>query len=339
MFIALLFILLILGNFLLTVVTIAVLIYSNQKEIQYFLQNRGFQVDLKQCTINSVNFSFLKYMKLNIKKSTIIGAGVLLLLFLAARSAFIVIEHGTVGVLTRFGRVTGQVLAPGLNFKIPFIDAAVIYNTQKIIYETSDTPTDSMADYTDFPVDTTTQDGQQITVRYSVRFSVNPEKVTWVANNLGKEEEIVEKIVKTDSRIHTRNVPRQYSANDLYTGNVQEVQMKIAEQLEPIFITNGLILDEFGIRSIKFNLEYVDAIESKQIEAEKVITEQNIAEQEKFKKQAQITKAEGEAEAQRLQQQTLTNEILQKMWIEKWDGQLPTYQGSGTPLIQLPEKQ
>jgi hypothetical protein len=37
-----------------------------------------------------------------------------------------------------------------------------------------------------------------------------------------------------------------------------------------------------------------------------------------------ITKAEGEAEAQRLQQQTLTKELIQKLYIEKWDGKLPT---------------
>jgi outer membrane protein TolC len=60
-----------------------------------------------------------------------------------------------------------------------------------------------------------------------------------------------------------------------------------------------------------------------QVEKEKVITEQYIAQQEEFKKKASITKAEGEAAAQRLQQATLSNNLIKKLWIEKWNGILP----------------
>lgn len=212
---------------------------------------------------------------------------------------------------------------PGINFKMPFIESKIIYNTKKVIYETSDTPTQSDADYTDYPVDTNTLDGQPISIKYSIRFSVDPDKVTWVANNLGDEKEIIEKVVKTDSRVYVRGVAREYVAADLYTGNIIEVQEKIENVLRDKFIENGLILDEFGIRSIKFSDEYIQAIEQKQIEKEKVTTEKYIAEQEEFKKVASITRAEAEAETQRLLQVTISDLILKKMWIEKWNGQLP----------------
>ena len=267
--------------------------------------------------------------------SILIGFAVLLLIA-TALSSFVTVQYGTVGVLTRFGQVTERVLHPGLNFKIPFIERAVIYRTQKIVYETSDNPLTSEADYTDLPVDTTTKDGQVIELRYSVRFSIDPLQATWVANNLGTEEDVIQKIVKTDSRIHARNIPKEFNAGDLYTGNIQDVQDRISDQLAPIFEANGLILDEFGIRNISFSEQYVQAVEAKQIAKEGVITEQNQAEQEKFRKEAAITKAQGEAEAQRLQQQTLSAQLLNKLWIEQWDGRLPQYMGGGTPLIQLP---
>lgn len=38
-----------------------------------------------------------------------------------------------------------------------------------------------------------------------------------------------------------------------------------------------------------------------------------------------LVAAEAEAEANRLKQQALTPQILEKMWIEKWDGKLPQY--------------
>jgi len=331
------------GNLPLAIVLTAFLIALNWEEVQYFLQKQGVQVNVPKSqgiptpNIPKPNFSSIKSAMPKPNKKIIFLILVVIGAIWVASSSYVIIKHGTVGVVTRFGKVTGQVYEPGLHFMVPMVDKVVTYNTKKIIYETSDTPLTSMADYTDYPVDTTTKDGQQITVRYSVRFSVDPEKVTWIANNLGNEVEIVEKVVKADSRIHTRNVPKQYPASDLYTGNVEDVINMVGEKLTPIFEENGLLLDEFGIRSISFTPEYVDAIESKQIEAEKVITEQNRAEQEKYKKEASITKAQGEAEAQRLQQETLTTQLLQKLWIEKWDGQLPTYQGGGTPLIQLPE--
>lgn len=252
------------------------------------------------------------------------------------------VQYGTIGVVTRFGEIIGDPAKPGLHFKLPIVDKVVTYRTQKIIYETSRQPSVtgaeynssaeyqsslttnySNADYQDVAVDTTTKDGQQIAITYSVRFSINPDKIKNIATRLGTEEEVVDKIVKTDSRIRARNIPRGFSAIDLYTGNIDQVSQKIEDELKPLFEENGLILDEFGIRAIIFDQEYVDAIEQKQIEKEKVTTEEFIAQQEEFKKAAQITKAEGEAEAQRLQQQTLTEELIKKLYIEKWNGVLP----------------
>ncbi len=260
-------------------------------------------------------------------KTTKIIGGVFIGIFalIVIFSTVFTVQYGTIGVLTRFGQIVGDPLKPGLHIKVPFVDNLIVYRTQKIIYETLANPNEgqSQADYQDFPVDTTTKDGQQISVRFSVRFSVNPNNVKAVAETLGTEEELVEKVIKTDARIWARNIPRGYAAIDLYTGNVEEVSKKIGEELKPRFEANGLILDEFGIRAINFQQDYVDAVEQKQVEKEKVITEQYIAQQEEFKKKASITRAEGEAAAQRLQQSTLSANLIKKLWIEKWNGILP----------------
>jgi hypothetical protein len=61
-----------------------------------------------------------------------------------------------------------------------------------------------------------------------------------------------------------------------------------------------------------------------------------------FKKQPKMLKPKltalsCQAEAQRLQRQTLTSEILQQQAIEKWNGQFPTVMGGGgtLPLINI----
>jgi len=73
----------------------------------------------------------------------------------ALADSVVQIEAGTVGVVKRFGQIVG-VFNPGLNFKMPFIDQVVIYRTQEIVYETSENPAESRADYRDYEVDTAT---------------------------------------------------------------------------------------------------------------------------------------------------------------------------------------
>lgn len=263
---------------------------------------------------------------------------IIVIIALLALSSLRLVKAGTVKVVTRFGRVTGRMLHPGAHFVIPIAEGTITYNTKKVTYEASNEPKRSMATYTDVPVDTTTLDGQQIKLNYTARFSIDPAKAGWIANNIGTEADVVEKIVKTDTRIHARNISRQFNAADLYTGNISQVQRAIEDRLRPIFEENGLILDEFGIRSIAFTDEYINAIEAKQIEKERVITEENIAKQEEFRKEARITRAEGQAEEQRLQRATLTNTLLMKMWIEKWSGEVPSVVtgDSGNLLFQIP---
>ncbi|MBO9615595.1 MAG: hypothetical protein J7619_23060 [Dyadobacter sp.] len=53
---------------------------------------------------------------------------------------------------------------------------------------------------------------------------------------------------------------------------------------------------------------------------------------------ATIIQAKAEAEANRLRQQTLTPLLIQQLWIEKWDGALPSTQTGSGSLIQIPVK-
>ena len=53
--------------------------------------------------------------------------------------------------------------------------------------------------------------------------------------------------------------------------------------------------------------------------------------------EAMIIAAEAQAEANRILSESITDEILEKMYYEKWDGKLPTvYGGDGSTMIQMP---
>jgi regulator of protease activity HflC (stomatin/prohibitin superfamily) len=225
---------------------------------------------------------------------------VLFFVFIVLMSSYAQVEYGTVGMVTRFGRITNVVMQPGLNWKLPFVDKIVIYHTQEMVYVTEEQPggyDKRSGMYQDYPTDTTTADGQQISVKYSVRFRIDRTKVTQIAEEIGDEEQVVEKVVKFHTRILARNIPKEYAALDLYTGNILQVQEKFEEELGPVLAEKGVIVEALGLRMIDFQEDYVQAIEQKQIEAENVTTEKNRAEQAKWRAQSAIEEAKGQAEA------------------------------------------
>jgi regulator of protease activity HflC (stomatin/prohibitin superfamily) len=262
---------------------------------------------------------------------------VLILLF----SAIKLVDAGTVGVVKQFGRVTGRVLDPGIHLVIPLAESVVTLPTKKVTYETSpeDKRLESQATYKDYPVDTNTQDGQPVDISYTIRFSVDPTQAGWIVQNIGTEIDLVEKIVKAESRVWARNIPRNYKAETIYTGEGSiQIQNDIFESLEESFNNNGLILDLVGIREIKFDEAYVAAIKTKQEEEVKIETESNKAQQELFRKEQRITAAEASAREQELQRATLSDQVIQKLWLDKWNGILPTtlVSDSTNTLLQLP---
>lgn len=269
--------------------------------------------------------------RLNRRVIVLVVIALLALVLLPKLSFFYSVKYGEVAVVSQFGKLV-RVSEPGLHFKMPLFESVDYYSTQKIIYETSESTGTSLADYKDTPVDSSTQDGQQLNIRYTTRFRIRSEQVKWVAENLGREDQVVERIIKAETRSVVRNVAREFQAQDLYTGNVFQFQDRISQILKERFTANGLELDEFLVRQVEFSPEYVTAVEQKQIEKEKVKTEEFKAEQEQFKKAQLITRAEGEAKAQEVLKQSLDPLLLQKLAIEKWNGILPQYFGGNSAL-------
>ena len=249
----------------------------------------------------------------------IIGVVVLIVVLILVLNIFVIVQAGNVRVLTQFGRTVGVTFEPGLHIKIPFIQNTVNYSTRQVTYETSDFPETSRANYPDFTVDTTSLDGQQIQLKYTIRFSIDGKQAEWILNNIGTMDNLVEKVVKTEARSLSRNIPKKYTAAQLYSEQVFDVQNEIGETLGPIFERNGIVLDEFLLRKIEFTEEYFNILEEKQIAEERIVVEQNILAQERIKKEQAIVKAEAEARQIEIKGEALKKypQIIQLEFIQK----------------------
>lgn len=248
----------------------------------------------------------------------IIGLVILLILIALIVQSVVIIQAGTVGVVKRLGAVRSE-LNPGMHFILPAIDKVVIFPTIKKTYEATEDPQASRADYPDIIISALTSDGQQIRVGITARFMIQPGKAAWILQNLGTEEEYVEKVVKTEVRGSGRRVPTKFAAFDLYTKKSYDAQQVLYDEIAPKFEKNGMILDELVLRNITFTSEYAKTLEEKQIALENITTEKNKLEQEKIRKEQKIVAAEGDAKSIEIRQIALTKNptIIQWEFVQK----------------------
>ena len=249
----------------------------------------------------------------------VVGVIIFIVVLVVVLQSFVVVQAGNVRVLTQFGRTVGVTFQPGIHIKAPFIQNTVNYSTRQVTYETSDFPESSDANYPDYSVDTTSLDGQQIQVKYTIRFAIDGKQAEWIYNNLGTMDQLVEKVVKTEARSLSRNIPKRYTAAQLYSAGIFDVMMEIGDTLRPVFERNGIIMDEFLLRKIDFTEQYFNVLEEKQIAEERIVVEQNILEQEKIKKEQVIIQAEAEAKEIEIKGTALKlyPEIIQLEFIQK----------------------
>ena len=127
-----------------------------------------------------------------------------------------------------------------------------------------------------------------------------------------------------------QSVIAQYNIQD-FVSKRQEVSNRMLESMKNKFKENG-----FNIRSINIvNHDFSDAYE-KAIERTKIAEQDKITAEKEYEKQLEIARKKKEIalalkeekeiviKTMEMEANTLNDKVLKKMFIEKWDGKLPT---------------
>ena len=242
-------------------------------------------------------------------KMIIIGA---LVVFLVIPNIVILVGAGQRAVI--FNRVTGvekRVLEEGVQLVIPFVQEASIYNVREISYIFSDKPERSKrgAYIMGGSINTLTSDGQNISVEVTVRARPDFKELWWLHQNLGNDnyESYVEKIITPVVRSLVREVIAGYTVSAIYSEDRRAIADKISEVLARNLEKYKVVLTEFLLDEVNFSDAYQNAIEEKQKARIELDTKDNIIIEEQNKRDALITKAQGEAEAINLKVNALIN--------------------------------
>ncbi|WP_046174480.1 prohibitin family protein [Domibacillus indicus] len=250
---------------------------------------------------------------------------VALILGLALLSMFIEkIPNGYVGVVySPNGGVQDETLGQGWHL-VGLFDKVTVYPIRM-----------QTVNYKDIQV--ATSDGKSVTVDFAYNYSIQPDKVVDVFNQFGpiEVEQIEESYLRTRLWDAGRKGIAKYSVIDTYGEKSSEaavdVQNLFAEDIQDLgFVVDNMTLgvpkpDESTQAAIDKRVEAAQELERKQIELK-------IAEAEAEKKKIE---AQGIADYNEIIKQSISPEVIQNKWIEKWDGVMPKATGS-EQLISIP---
>jgi len=236
----------------------------------------------------------------------LIGAAAVLILFLGLNS-FVVINPGQAGVLSIVGKAQDNPLLEGLHVKLPFVSRVDIYDVTVQKFEV--------------PAQSETKDLQGLTARFAINFRLDPVRVVEVRRTQGTLENIVAKIIAPQTQESFKIAAAKRTAEESITRRSElkeDFDMALTERLDKY----GIIVLDTSVVDLNFSPEFAKAVEDKQIAEQQAQRAVFTAQQAEQEAKADVNRARGRAEAQRLLAGTLKAEggelVLQKEAIQAW---------------------
>nr|DAX66552.1 MAG TPA: High frequency of lysogenization C protein [Bacteriophage sp.] len=263
-------------------------------------------------------------------KLGILGGVVVIILALLFWNGYTV-DTGEVAIISNFGKVS-KIETEGLHFKIPFVQSRTYMETREKTYIFGKT------DEMDTTMEVSTKDMQSIKLEFTVQASIIDPMKLYTAFQSKYESRFIRPRVK---EIVQATISR-YTIEE-FVSKRAEISKQIYEDLKDDFALYGISVSNVSLVNHDFSDDYERAIEKKkvaeqEVETAKAYQQKLLVEQENKVKLAEYELKEKElkAKANAIESNSLSPQLLRKMTIEKWNGQLPKVQGNNTnTLIQL----
>lgn len=250
------------------------------------------------------------------------GIGIFLLILAMILRPFTIVGAGERGVVMEFGKVQEKILNEGIHPLLPLVTTVKKLNVR--------------VQQNTFQDDAASGDLQKITTTLAVNWHIDPTRVNKVFEQIGDNQQIIDGIISPAVSEVLKAATAKKTAEEIISKRT-EIKDEIDNSLKKRLAVYNIIIDDVSLVNFAFSPEFTKAIEAKQVAEQEAKQAEFTAQKATQDAQAEINRAKGQAEAQRLQRQTLTPQLLQKQAIEKWDGHFPTVMGGNStlPLINL----
>lgn len=267
------------------------------------------------------------------------------------------VPAGYVGVVYNMsGGVTGETLNQGWHIVSPTKNVTLYSIGIEQSYLTSDSKGDSKEDES---FSTPTADGKSLTVdlEFSYKYDVNRVTDVFTQFKGASGKEVKDIFIKPKMIAWTQEVTAKYPVTDVFGDKRQELNEALDTYLKEKFDKYGIVIDTVNFTNISTDPETQEAIQKKvnaqqELELAKIQKQTAKVDAEKEKEVAQINaekakieaqgkadaeliKANAEAEANKKIAESLTDKLIEKSKYDKWNGELPYIEGNATPIVSI----
>ncbi|MBN3894944.1 MULTISPECIES: prohibitin family protein [unclassified Nostoc] len=248
----------------------------------------------------------MKNQQLGNWQTTVFGI-VLAILVIIGLNSFIIITPGQAGVISILGKARDGALLEGIHVKPPFITVIDVYDLTVQKFEV--------------PAESSTKDLQNLSARFAINFRLDPIKVVEVRRKQGTLENIVSKIIAPQTQEAFKIAAARRTVEEAITKR-SELKEDFDNALGDRLDKYGIIVLDTSVVDLAFSPEFAKAVEEKQIAEQRAQRAVYVAREAEQEAQADVNRAKGKAESQRLLAETLKAQggqlVLQKEAIEAW---------------------
>ncbi len=237
----------------------------------------------------------------------LVGGIVAALVLLIGFNSFVIINPGQAGVLSILGKPRDGALLEGIHFKPPLVSTVDIYDVKVQKFEV--------------PAQSSTKDLQDLSARFAINFRIDETEVVEVRRTQGSLENIVAKIIAPQTQESFKIAAAKRTVEESITKRnelKEDFDAALSERLEKY----GIIILDTSVVDLNFSPEFSKAVEEKQIAEQRAQRAVYVAQEAEQQAEAEVNRAKGKAEAQRLLAETLKAQggelVLQKEAIEAW---------------------
>ena len=229
----------------------------------------------------------------------ILQLGILVVVIIVLIGSTTSIPTGNVGVLTLFGRVTGETLPEGIHLINP------LKSVQKLSVQTQ-----SLKESANVP----SNEGLILALDTSLLFRLDKSKASYVYQTMG--EPYVEKVVEPTLRAAIRAATSAHSANALYTNARELVQAQIQDELTKELAPRGVIVENVLLRDVQLPAMLKGSIEAKQQAEQEALAMNFRLQKETQEAQRKRIEAGGIRDFQQIVAQGISPQLLEWKGIE-----------------------
>ncbi len=209
------------------------------------------------------------------------------------------VASGHVGVLTLFGRVTGEILPEGIHLINPFKSSTEMSIRTQEIKESASVPS---------------AEGLVMNLDTSLIYHLDPTKAAEVYQKIGPNYLVV--FIEPNLRAAIREATASHTANALYSGERELVAKQIRDQLTALLGQRGILVEAILLRDIQLPLTLKTSIETKQQAEQEALAMNFRLQKEKQEAERKRIEAAGIRDFQQIVAQGISTQLLEWKGIE-----------------------